>query len=154
MAAYYLDVSAVVKWHVVEPGTAWTNRLVDPRVGHELYTVRLTGPEVVATLTRLARGGRLPAVEAVRAIASFRQDWQSRYIIVDASRRIVDTGMDIAEAHGLRGYDAVHVAAAHEVQRLRQVQRLPAIVFISADREQLRAAAAEGMAVDDPNQHP
>ena len=62
--------------------------------------------------------------------------------------------MDLAEAHGLRGYDAVHVAAAARLERQQQARGLAPIVFVSADHDQLRAAAAEGLTVDDPNQHP
>jgi predicted nucleic acid-binding protein len=154
VAAYYVDTSALVKLHVAERGTAWMTALTDPVAGHTLRTVRLTGVELIATLTRLARGGVIPPGRAANAVAGFRLDWRRRYEIVDADERIVNLAMDMAERHGLRGYDAVHLAAALAVHRQRQADGLEPLTFISADTEQLRAAVAEGLLVDDPNQHP
>jgi hypothetical protein len=62
--------------------------------------------------------------------------------------------MDSAERHGLRGYDAVHLAAALVVTEARQPLSLPALTFVSADTAQLQAARAEGVLVEDPNAHP
>ena len=75
MAAHYLDTSAPVKRYAQEPGTAWVTALVDLSAGHALYTVRLTGPEMVAALTRKVRTSALAATDAARAIQAFRQDW-------------------------------------------------------------------------------
>lgn len=154
MAAYYVDTSALVKLYIAERGTAWMTALTDPVAGHSLRTVRLTGVELIAALTRLARGGVIPSSRAANAVASFRLDWRRRYEIVEADERIVNLAMDMAERHGLRGYDAVHLAAALEVHRQRWTGGLDPLTFISADTEQLRAAAAEGLPGDDPNLHP
>ena len=62
--------------------------------------------------------------------------------------------MTLAERHGLRGYDAVYLAAALAIERQRQAAGLPALIFLSADQEQLAAAHAEGLPTDDPHQHP
>ncbi len=61
--------------------------------------------------------------------------------------------MALAEKYGLRGYDAVHIAAAIELQDIRRNLQLPALTFVSADIEQLQAAQAEGFATEDPNTH-
>ena len=52
MASYYLDTSALVKCYALEAGTTWMNALREPDAGHTLYTVRLTGPELIAALSR------------------------------------------------------------------------------------------------------
>lgn len=62
--------------------------------------------------------------------------------------------MDLAQQHGLRGYDATHLAAALAIHDIRRALGLSALLFVSADAAQLQAAAAEGLATDDPNQHP
>lgn len=59
MAVYYLDTSALVKRYALESGTTWIASLTDPAVGHDIYTVRLTGPEMVAALFRKARTGEI-----------------------------------------------------------------------------------------------
>ena len=61
--------------------------------------------------------------------------------------------MLIADEHELRGYDAVQLASALEANRLRQNNGLSAITFVSADNNLNSAATAEGMAVDNPNNH-
>jgi hypothetical protein len=61
--------------------------------------------------------------------------------------------MDIAESHGLRGYDAVHVATALEIRDQQTTQGQVQLTFVSADKEQLAAAATEGLQVENPNQH-
>ena len=59
----------------------------------------------------------------------------------------------IAEQHGLRGYDAMQLAAECEVHVRYLAAALPAITFISADTELNTAAIAEGMTIEDPNAH-
>jgi uncharacterized protein len=56
--------------------------------------------------------------------------------------------------HRLRAYDAVQLAVVLEVQRLHRDAGLGPVTLISADQDLNTAATAEGMSVDDPNQHP
>lgn len=154
MAAFYLDTSALAKRYIGETGTGWITALTEASAGHSLRTVRLTGVELVAAMVRRARGGQLRVSQVRQGLASFRLDWEDRFEIVEANDLLVSRAMDIAEMHGLRGYDAVHVAAAVQLQQARQEQALPALTFVSADIEQLRAAAIEGLRVEDPNHHP
>ena len=58
MQAYYLDTSALIKRYAREEGTAWMTTLTDPVQAHDLYTVRLTGPEMIAALFRKTRTGQ------------------------------------------------------------------------------------------------
>ena len=66
---------------------------------------------------------------------------------------IIDRAVSLVQAHGLRGYDADQLAAAHEVQADRLPLGLPPLTLCSADRALNTAAIAEGLAVDDPNTH-
>jgi hypothetical protein len=52
MAVYYLDTSALVKRYAQERGTAWMLSLTDVTAEHDLYTVRMTGPEMIAALSK------------------------------------------------------------------------------------------------------
>lgn len=154
MAVYYVDTSAVVKRYAQEIGTSWMSRLADPLSGHDLYTVRLTGPEAIAAIFRKVRTGELVQADATRAAHNFRTDWQHHYHVVDVSVSIADHAMALAERHGLRGYDAVHVATALELHTLRQAMSLPSLVFVSADSAQLLVAQAEGMQIENPAAYP
>jgi hypothetical protein len=48
----------------------------------------------------------------------------------------------------------VQLASALVVDESYREAELPPIVFVSADRDLLAAAQAEGLATDDPNTHP
>jgi predicted nucleic acid-binding protein len=153
MAVYYLDTSALVKRYVQETGTAWVLDLTDVRTGHDLYTVRVTGPEMIAALFRRARTRDVSWDDATRSAGSFRTDWQQQYQIVEVTAGLADQAMALAEKHGLRGYDAVHLAAACTLQQMRALMELPSLIFVSADAQQREVAAAAGLPVEDPNDH-
>ena len=153
MAAFYLDSSALVKRYIAETGTIWMVQLTEPAAGHDLYTAALAGPEVIAAITRRVRGGHITPVHGARALASARVDWSNRYISLNVDDPTVRRAMDLAEVHGLRGSDAIHLAAAVLLHQQRQAMGLAPLTFVSADQEQLRAAAIEGLAVEDPNLH-
>lgn len=153
MSVFYYDSSALVKRYIAELGSGWVRRQTGRDAGHLSITIVLSGPEIIAAVVRRARGGHLSQRDERRAVLSFRQDWRSLFFVVSVDQRIVNRAMDIAESHGLRGYDAVHVADALVIQHDQQIRGLDDLTFVSADREQLAAAAAEGLAVEDPNRY-
>jgi predicted nucleic acid-binding protein len=154
VAAYYLDTSALVKRYAVEQGSIWVVAIAARTAGHELFTTRSTGPETVAALFRKVRTGEASRGLIASLAAEFRVDWSDQYRIVELSPHIADEAMDLTERHGLRGYDAVHLATALTVERERRASGLAALTFVSADMDQLQAAVAEGLLVDNPNSHP
>jgi len=151
VATYYLDTSAIVKRYTHEQGTSWVQNLMARPQGNDLYTVRLAGPEAIAALTRKARVGAVSTADATRASRAFRRHWQRRLLVVEVTAAIADRAMDIATTHGLRGYDAVHLAAALTVEDARRLAGLPALTFVSADNDQRQAALAEGLLAENPN---
>jgi predicted nucleic acid-binding protein len=149
VAAYYFDTSTVLKRYVLETGTAWVQALAAPAARHSLFIVRITQAETVAAITRRERGGTITAPDAATALADFQIDFASQYRIVEVSAGLVAQAATLARRHGLRGYDAVQLAAVLEVHATD-----PSLTLISADTELNTAALAEGLAVDDPNRHP
>ena len=153
MAAYFLETSALVKRYVQEVGTVWVQGLTLPTAGNSLFIAEIAGVETVAAITlRLRRGNTTPGDAAI-AIADFRADFVRDYSLAQINPVIIGLAMDLVEKHGLRGYDAVQLASALEVQAERQVFGLSVPVFICADNNLNAAAAAEGLAVDNPNAH-
>jgi predicted nucleic acid-binding protein len=140
---YYLDSSALVKRYVAETGTAWVSSLYVVSGGHTLYTVRITGAEIVAALFRRARTGTLAAPDAQAAAIRFKADFHNRYQIVEVTEWLVDAAMGLAEKHGLRGYDSIQLAAALELQVVRTLASLSSVTFVSADDKLNTAAASE-----------
>jgi uncharacterized protein len=154
MPAYYMDTSALVKRYAAEVGTAWATSLIVARPIAAVFTVRLTGPETIAALERKVRTGEASRREMDRAITRFESDWRWRFELIEAGPDLTDHAMRLVRRYPLRGYDAVHLAAAltaDDVYRRRTGTR---VTLISADRDQLQAAQAEGVLVDDPNTHP
>ena len=72
--------------------------------------------------------------------------------MIEQTPTLVERAADLAEAHALRAYDALQLAAALEIDaHLKSVGA--AITLVSADGALNTAAIAEGLAVDDPNTH-
>lgn len=154
MAAYYFDTSALIKRYVVEQGTTWVTSITDSATGRDIFMVRVTGPEIIAALFRKVRTRELSRAKAVRAANLFKNDWQVQYQIVEIDANLANEAMKLAEKHGLRGYDAIHLAAALELEKERQLMGGPTLVFVSADDQQLKAAIAERLPVENANHHP
>jgi hypothetical protein len=73
---------------------------------------------------------------------------------VEVTPSLVADAMRSARTHGLRTYDAVQLAAAHEANRIYRTAGLGPVTLVSSDRDLNAAAVAEGIAVEDPTTHP
>ena len=78
----------------------------------------------------------------------------NRYRILEITPDLLNDAMRLANAHALRAYDAVQLAAVLELNGRYQASGLDGITLVSAARDLNSAATAEGMAVEDPNSHP
>ncbi len=154
MAAFFFDSSALLKCYIKETGTVWTRGLIDAKPPNEILIAQVTGVEIIAAITRRLRAGATSAVDAAQAISAFRNDLQSRFEIVALSTTLIEEAMDVAELHGLRGYDAIQLATALLVEAGMTAKGIGPLTLISADVELNQAAQAEGLLTDDPNQHP
>ncbi len=153
MADYYFDSSALVKRYVNETGSTWVCGLFDPSLNHEVFIAAITPVEIVAAITRRARGRTIAQVDAVAACTQFRADLQTGYQVVELTDALLTQAMSLAEAYALRGYDAVQLAAALAVNALCLQSELPPLIFVSADGELNVVAAGMGLAIDNPNVH-
>jgi len=151
---YFVDTSALGKRYFMETGSAWISGLLAPAVGHTVAIVRTTTVEMIAAVSRPERGGSLTPADAATAKAEFRSDLANEYQVVEMSPTPATRAMTLAERHGLRGYDAIQLAAALEINVFRTSQGLPPITLLSADAELNAAAILDGLIVDDPNLHP
>src|SRR6185436_19166706 len=124
--------------------------LTDPVVSNQLHLVRITGVEVVSAITRRTRGTSLSITDAATALSDFRYDFSRAYRIVEITASLIGHAMQLAETHALRGYDAVQLAAALDVQAYWLALNMPVLTLVSADIALNAAAIAEGLAVDDP----
>ncbi len=149
MAAYFLDTSTVVKRYVQETGTLWVQALTDQAAGHFLFVARVIDVEMTAAIARRRRLGSLSPAQAGQALAAFRQDFAQQYRIVEIAIPLFQQASQLADQHVLRAYDALQLAAALEIHAAD-----PSLTLLSADAELNTAALAEGLSVDNPNNHP
>jgi uncharacterized protein len=133
----YLDTSAVVPLLVAEPGSARAASLWDG--ADRVVSVRLVYPETRAALGQAERLGRLTARQLRDAVTAFDSLFEA-IDIVEVDDALARRAGELAEVRQLRGYDAVHLAAADRV-------RDPNVVVVAGDGTLLDAATAEGMTV-------
>ncbi|MBT3270182.1 type II toxin-antitoxin system VapC family toxin [Candidatus Poribacteria bacterium] len=69
---------------------------------------------------------------------------------METSSTTLDFAMSLARRHGLRGYDAVHLAACLEVNAIHIDEGADPVTLVSSDDELNAAAEAEGLAVLNP----
>jgi predicted nucleic acid-binding protein len=154
MAVYFVDSSALVKRYIIEIGSTWVLSLFDPALNNDVLIAAITSVEIVAAITRRARGGSISVTDATAACTQFRSDLQSEYQVVEITENIINSAMALAETLGLRGYDAVQLAASLEINALCISSSLPPLTFVSADNELNAAAASEGLLIENPNDYP
>ena len=158
MSALFLDASAVVKYYVLEPGSTWIREVLDAKAdltGLALNTVIIADvsvAEVASAFSVLHRTGRLSSRTRDAVYDRFIDDLLRRYSLAGSGRDRFYGAARLTQQHPLKAYDAVQLAVA-----LRQNQSLltvrQTLTFISGDRTLLTAAAAEGLAVDNPFEH-
>ncbi len=154
MADYFFDSSGLVKRYMSEVGSVWVENTTVSTSGNSVFIANITGVEVVSAIARRVRGGKLPAADAVSAISTLEGDLIAEYLLTDISFAIVKSAMNLANNHGLRGYDAVQLAVALNVNQNNLAFNFPPIIFVSADNDLNNAALAEGLAVENPNNYP
>jgi predicted nucleic acid-binding protein len=132
----YFDTSAVVPLLVVEAGSTRAAVLWDG--ADRVVSARLVYPEGRAALALAHRLGRLTARQLRAAVAELDSKYEE-FDLVEVDDMLARRAGHLAEAHGLRGYDAVHLAAADRV-------RDPDLVVVAGDGALLAAAATEGIA--------
>ncbi len=133
----YFDTSAVVPLVVAEPASARAMSLWQG--ADRVVSVRLVYAETRAALAQARRLRRLTGRELRDAVAEFEALYEE-LDLVGIDDELVRNAGGLAEAHSLRGYDAVHLAAAG---RLRD----PDLLVVAGDSALLDAATTEGITV-------
>ncbi len=131
----YFDTSALVKLVIDEPGSLEVLGLW--RQASTLASTRLIYAEARAALAQASRQGRVTADELRSSVRNFDHLY-GRLLLVELDEELVQRAGDLAEIHGLRGYDAVHLASAETLAAQDRV-------LVTADFALSRAAEAEGI---------
>ena len=143
MAVYFLDASAAAKRYLPEAGTDRVRAIAaaEPR----LYVVRLTAVEVTSAVERRVRRGDFDRAVADLIAEFFAEHWATQYKAFPITPDLTEQAVGYVRRHGLRAYDAVQLAGAARLATFADDA-----VFLCADRALLAAAAAEGLAVENP----
>lgn len=105
----YVDTSTLLKLVVDQPGTDRAQQVW--QAADQLASVSLVVVEARAALAAAHRQGRLTAAQHRRAKADLAALVGDLHLIA-VTGELVDDASELAEAEALRGYDAVHLAAA------------------------------------------
>jgi len=154
MTVIYADSSALVKRHVVEIGSAWIAQLFGAAQRRTIITSRFSTVEVISALNRRRRDGTITATDYSVLRDDFLALCRRDYRIVPISNAFFDRTRLLLEQHPLRSYDALHLASALIVNGRLLATAQPPLIFLAADNNLLAAAVAEGLTVDNPNNHP
>lgn len=131
----YFDTSAVVPLLIAEPGSDQAAQLWNG--ADRVVSTRFVYPEARAALAQANRLGRLTGRQ-LRAAVRELDTRCDELDVVEIDEQLAHEAGDLAETHDLRGYDAVHLAAANRVAD-------PDLVLVAGDRQILSAAAAAGL---------
>lgn len=134
----YFDTSTLLKLLIEEDGSAHAEVIWN--ASDVAASAALVVVEARAALAAAARGGRL-ARAAHREAKSALGHLVEGLTVVEITERLLAEAADLAEQEALRGYDAVHLAAALLVE---------ARVLTSADTKLCDAATRRGLHVANP----
>ncbi|MCP9448346.1 MAG: type II toxin-antitoxin system VapC family toxin [Nitrospira sp.] len=139
----YCDTSALVKLYVEESGSSRVRHWIDAA---DVVGIAAIGyVEAKAAFARAVHSGRVIRRMYRRMVEDFEADW-SRYLVVELHEPVLRYAGRLAERHRLRAYDAVHLAAALQIQA-----HVPeGITFLGFDDELNRAAKAERLMLAPP----
>ena len=154
MPAYFFDASAAVKRYIKETGTRWTLHLFRPHSHNPIYVSEIALVEVTSALARRHRNQRSNSDNyGRRAAKRFQIAFRTKFFKARLELSLIEKAAILAEKHFLRGYDAIQLASALAVETERQAEGMSPLIFVSADHELNQAAEAEGLMVDNPNDH-
>jgi predicted nucleic acid-binding protein len=136
----YLDTSSLVKLYLEEAYSEAVHHWAQE--AEILATSRVAYPETLAALSRRWREGDLDEAAFQRVVDTFKAQWLA-FAALDLNEMVAGA---LAITHALRGFDAVHLAAALDLRR--EVVDTP-VAFTAFDSRLTQAARAEGFQVLD-----
>lgn len=136
----YLDASALVKFYVVEAGSTAVRALSARAATHG--TAVISRAEVAAALAKAVRMEVVTRRAAASALGRFEEDWEN-LVRLQLTEALVARAGALAWDVGLRGYDAVHLAAALFWQETLGEP----ITLATYDRQLWQGAQRSGLAV-------
>jgi len=136
----YIDTSALVKRYIAETGSEETLALLDK--ARVVGAVVVTQVEMAAALAKAARLGWVERSEAHIVWQDFLGHWPA-FVRLSVTSGVLALASHLAWQYGLRGYDALHLAAASSWQDALG----ETVTLATFDRELWGSARRAGMVV-------
>lgn len=133
----FFDTSAFVKRYVEEPGSERVQQICT--AASEVSLSVLCFPEMISTLCRLVREGRINAEQYAELKKTMVADLADLEII-NAVPSVVGCAVRLLEGSTLRALDALHLGCAIEAR---------VDLFASADNRQIQAGRKAGLRVEE-----
>ena len=105
----YFDTSSIIPLIIDEPSSATCVRVWNDAA--RSISVRLLHPEARAALAKAARMGRITGRQLAAGVGEL-ETIITEVDHIEMTAELAHAAGVLAQAHGLRGYDAVHLAAA------------------------------------------
>lgn len=150
---YFFDSSGLTKRYANETGSVWVENIVSLASGNIIFIGEITQVEVTSAIFRKVRGNIITLADANLAFSKLQHDIQDEYFVIDCSSAILQNAVNLSKKHYLRGYDAVQLAFALEINKENILLGSPPITFVSADDKLNIAAQNEGLSIENPNNH-
>jgi len=154
MANYFFDSSSLMKRFAKEQGTNWVLKIFRKKSNHRINIAEITYVEVISALSRRHRGNTISTANFQRSLNRFRKLFRNKFFVTPIDSKIIEAAGFLAERHFLRGYDAVQLACALEIEKTRKSLGVSSIIFVSADNTLNQAAQNEGLLIENPNNYP
>lgn len=135
----YVDTSALVKRYVQEPGSDHVDLVLAS--AQVVATSRVAYPEARSAFARRAREGAFSA-EAHRRVVAQLDGELDAWVWIELGAELMRSAGRLAELHGLRGFDAIHLGSALELRRAFDGRE---VVFLGFDERLHVAATREGL---------
>ncbi|MCK5257537.1 MAG: type II toxin-antitoxin system VapC family toxin [Deltaproteobacteria bacterium] len=133
----YLDTSSLVKLYVEEESSGEVEGMVQS--SKVTATSLIAYAEARVAFARRFREKSFSSRQYRELVSSFDEDWDN-YLIVRVTKELVQLAGNLAEKHGLRGFDAIHLSSA---LILRQELSTP-VGFLCYDISLFNASQLEG----------
>ncbi len=153
MAVLFFDSSGLVKRYISETGTGWVINQLRSSAKNDVFIANITGIEVASAFARRVKGRTLSKISANKSLRRFKRDFDNKFIVIDLTPKIIEEGILLAEKYALRGYDTAQLAVGLSVKNYLAKRGIRNFTFISSDKDLNSAAKAEGLTVDNPNNH-
>jgi predicted nucleic acid-binding protein len=128
----YADSSSLLKVYLEEAHSDEVARLIASAT--TVVTSAIALVEIRAAVARAVRDRRLTKTEHEQARERLSQDWTT-VVTVRVDERILRLAADLAERHGLRALDGIHLASFQQV-----LERTDDLEFSSFDERLVKAA--------------